>query len=137
MSIFTVNPKIGAWVIFGLMVIANYITVKRFKNDKLTVRLLLLWLAIWSSVGFFAIFPQLLDYLKNLFNIGNRIYFLIYIAMIILLLMIFNMASTITRLTRKLMQMAQEIAILNLKLEEMKNNRNNQNNRKDDPKTND
>ncbi|MCP5045536.1 MAG: DUF2304 family protein, partial [bacterium] len=59
------NTKIGALVICLLAVIAIIMTFRIFKKDKLSTRLLFFWLVIWFSIGFFALFPHLLDYIKE------------------------------------------------------------------------
>jgi hypothetical protein len=126
------NTRVGAIAIFFFSILAILLTIKLFKKDRLSTRLLFFWFAIWFSIGFFALFPQLLDYLKNYLNIGNRVFFLTWSGILILFIVIFFLTSHMTRMSRKMAHMAQEIALLNFKLEEFENKINSDKEKKED-----
>ena len=112
------NIKLGAFLVFGFAIAAIIQTIGNFKKDKLTTRLLFLWLSIWSSIGFFALFPQFLDYIMKYLNFGNRLFFLTTAAVLILFVIIFYLSSNMAKLNHKVSKLVQEIAILKFKQEE-------------------
>lgn len=99
-------------------VLAIIKTVDLFRKDKLTTRLLLVWVILWSSIGFFALFPILLDQLMRLVNMGDRLFFLTTTSILILYILIFHITASLSQTNRKITKLAQEITIINHKLEE-------------------
>jgi len=93
-------------------------TIKNFRENKLTTRLLFMWLMIWTAIGFFACFPHFLDYLMKYLNFGNRLFFLTMGAILILYIIIFYLSANIAKLNQKVNKLIQEIAILKFRHEE-------------------
>ena len=110
--------KLGAILILLLALGAIIQTIKNFRENKLTTRLLFMWLMIWTAIGFFACFPHFLDYLMKYLNFGNRLFFLTMGAILILYIIIFYLSANIAKLNQKVNKLIQEIAILKFRHEE-------------------
>jgi len=115
------NPKLGAFIIAIFAILAIVRTVQIFRRNKLSTRLLLMWLSIWFAIGFFALFPSVLDKLRKFFNMGYRPFFITTAAILLLYVIIFYVTSGMSRINRKISKLTQEIAILNYKLGEKTN----------------
>ena len=72
-----------------------------------------MWLFIWFVIGFFALFPFLLDRLMRFANMGNRLFFLTTGAILLLYIIIFYITSNMAKMNKKISDLVQEIAILN------------------------
>ena len=118
------NLKLGAFIIALLALYGICMAIRMFKRDKLTTRLLFMWLLLWFTIGFFALFPSLLDRLMHLANMGNRLFFVTVGAIVILYVILFYVTSNLSNANRKISKLVQQISILNYKLEDKtKNNR--------------
>lgn len=113
------NTKLAALIIcfFSIFIIIRAIQI--FRRGRIASRIFLLWVLIWASIGFFALFPSLLDNIMKFVNMGNRLFFLTTIAIIILFMVLFYVTSVLSRLTRRVSKSIQEIALLNYKLEKI------------------
>ena len=106
------NLKVGAYVIAIIAAFGFVNTLRMFKRDRLTARLLLMWLAVWFSIGFFALFPSLLDRLMRLAQMGDRPFFLTTGAIVLLYILMFYISSAVSRMNAKIGKLAQQIAIM-------------------------
>ena len=113
------STKLASFLISIFAVFAIVITIRTFRKNRLSTRLFLMWLFIWSAIGFFALFPSLLDALMQVVNIGYRPFFLSTGAILILYVIIFYISSNVSSTNRKISKLVQEIAILNHKLENL------------------
>ena len=116
------NTKIAAFIIAFLAIFSIVATIRMFKKDKLSTRLLLMWLFIWFAIGFFALFPFTLNKLMKMINMGNRMFFLTSGSILILYLIIFYISSNLSKMNRHISKLTQEIALLNYKLDEKQKN---------------
>lgn len=112
------NLKIAAFIIALSAVFAIITTIRFFKRNRLSTRLLLMWVSIWFAIGLFALFPFLLDKLMILSNIRSRPFFITTGAILLLYMIIFHFSSNMSKINRKISTLVQEIAILNHKLEQ-------------------
>lgn len=112
------NIRISGLVICFFALAAVIYTIKKFKQDRLSLPLMFFWSGAWFAIGFFALFPNLLDYLMRFVNMGNRMFFLNVTAILILFAIIFYLTTVISRMNRKLVNMVREIALLRFKLEQ-------------------
>jgi hypothetical protein len=115
-----VSYRLVGVVVFALSVFAIIVTVRLFKRDRLSARLLFMWVALWCAIGFFALYPHLLDVLMGVVRMGNRMFFLTTTAILILYAMIFHITSSQARTDKTLTKLAREMALMNHRLEELK-----------------
>lgn len=115
------NTKLAAFIIVIFSIFAIIMTVRIFRKDRLSTRLFLMWLFIWFAIGFFALFPFVLDKAMKAVNIGSRAFFITTGAILILYIVIFHISSNMSRMDRKISKLAQELAILNRKLQNLTN----------------
>jgi len=110
--------RVISFLIALLAAVAIYVTARLFRKDKLTIRVFLMWMGLWFAMGFFALFPAVLDYLMRLVAMGDRLVFLFVASIIIVYIVVFYISSRISETDRKVSKLVQEIAILNYKMEE-------------------
>ena len=108
---------LACWAIFRM--------VKSLKNETVGYRSGLLWIAIWSGIAFFSIFPDYLNLAMRIGNMNNRMVFILTMAVFILFAVVFNQASYIDSMNRNVRKLVREIAILSHKLDEFKQDENN------------
>lgn len=113
------NTKLGAFFIVAFAIIIMAKTVEMFRKDKLSTRLFILWLLTWFAVGFFALFPSMLDKIMKFLNMGDRPFFITIAAILVLYMMIFYITSNIARANRRISKLVQETAILEYKLKNL------------------
>jgi hypothetical protein len=118
------STKLAAYIITLLAIFAILQTIKLFRKDLLSTRLLFLWLLIWLFIGFFALFPSLLDSLRNFVNMGDRLFFITTGAILILFIFSFYTSSSISSTDKKIIKLTREIAILNYKIDKLIDDRN-------------
>lgn len=113
-----INTKIAALLIVAFSLGSILKAIRTFRQDKLSTRLLVMWIVIWAGISFFAVFPGFLDWIMQMVNMGNRTFFLSTGAILILFVIVFYLSSHISRLNHKISGLVQEIAILNYRLED-------------------
>ncbi len=92
-------------------------TVKKIQDENIGFRSGLIWILLWVGIGFFGMFPNILNAAMQFAQMGNRVLFVLVLAVLILLAIVFNQASNMENMNRNLKKLAREIAILNYKLE--------------------
>ena len=104
-------------ILFSLVaLVAIFQIFKKIKNENIGFRSGLIWLIIWITICFFSIFPDTLYIAMKLANMGNRVLFVLVLAVFILLAIVFNQSSKMDSMSRTLSKLAREIAILDYKV---------------------
>lgn len=106
-------------------IIALYYTVGRLKKDTIGIRSAVIWFLLWLFIGFFSLFPKLLNAAMRIAQMENRMFFILITAVFILFALAFNLSSRIDHLQRNISRLIQEISILNAKLEKKKQDKKN------------
>lgn len=107
-------------------VVAIIFTFKSLKKDTIGIRSALIWFLLWTGIGFFSLFPFLLDSIMHLTQMKNRMFFILISAVFILFAILFNLSSKLDKMQRDSARLVQEIAILQNRIErkdETKNNK--------------
>jgi hypothetical protein len=113
------NTKLAAYIIFCLCLLAIYQTIKLFRKDVLTVRLLLLWVTIWISIAVLSLFPSLLDFFRQHVNMGDRPFFVTTGAIMVLFVMIFYLSSALASTRKNIVKLTREVAVLQYKTKKL------------------
>lgn len=92
-------------------------TLNNLKKESMGIRSAIVWLLLWIAIGFFILFPSLLDSAMRLAQMENRMFFILIVAVFILFALVFNLSSKIDKLQRSLGKLVQEIAIMNYRME--------------------
>ena len=98
----------------GLIVLS---AVRMFRMNKLSTRVFFIWLTIWIGIGFFSLFPSLLDTFMDLVSMKGRAIFLSVSAIVLICVILFYITADISRMESKISKLTREIAILNYKLD--------------------
>ncbi len=107
-------------IIFALVAVAEIVrTVIRVKREAIGIRSALVWLLMWAGIGFFSLFPGLLNAAMHLAQMENRMFFIMVVSLFILFAIIFNLNSRLDKIQRNVSKLVQEIAILNYKVEDL------------------
>lgn len=91
-------------------------TFMRIKRETLSIRSALVWLAMWGGIGFFSIFPGLLDSVMHLAQMKSRIFFIIIISLFIIFTLLFSFVHRLDKMERSIAKLVQENAMLGYKL---------------------
>ncbi len=86
-------------------------TLSSLKKEKMGIRSGFVWIIMWLSIGFFSLFPSLLDKAMQLAQMENRMFFILLIAIFILFSLVFNMATRIDKMERNIARLVQTITI--------------------------
>lgn len=87
------------------------------RRESMGIRSAIVWLLLWSGIGFFILFPSLLNSVMRLAQMENRMFFILVLAVFILFALVFNLSSRIDKVQRTLAKLVQEMAIRNYKIE--------------------
>lgn len=99
-------------LLFALFAMAQ--TLRLFARNRSSMRATALWTVIWGAVGFFGLFPQLLDVIMGWTMMKDRMVFLFIVSILVLYAMMFGQSSQNAALKRQVLRLAQEVAILRL-----------------------
>ena len=103
-----------------LSIIAIYLILTRLKKDNMGIRSALIWMILWFGIGFFSLFPELLNMAMRFAQMENRMFFILVSAVFILFALVFNLNTRMDRMQRNISQLVQELSILNYRLESTK-----------------
>ena len=95
----------------------SFISIKR---ETMGIRSGIAWILMWGSIGFFSLFPELLNKAMALSQMKNRMFFILIFAVFILFVLVFNLSSQIDNLQRNIIKLAREIAKINYQIENNK-----------------
>ena len=87
------------------------------KGERIGIRSGIVWMGLWLCIGFFSLFPDLLDKLMVVAQMESRMFFLLVVAVFILFALVFNLVSRIDTMQRDMSKIVREIAILNSHIE--------------------
>ncbi|MDY6954526.1 MAG: DUF2304 domain-containing protein [Thermodesulfobacteriota bacterium] len=102
-------------LIASLSMVAIWIVLSRLKKDHVGIRSAAIWILLWFGIGFFCLFPGLLDAAMRFAQMQNRMFFILVSAVFVLFALVFNLASRMDRMQRDISRLIQEIALLNYK----------------------
>ena len=107
--------KITSITIFFALVacLSIWRILSNIKGERIGIRSGMVWVGLWLCIGFFALFPDLLDKLMVIAQMENRMFFLLVVAVFILFALLFNVVSRIDRMQRNISKIVREIAIIN------------------------
>lgn len=103
-------------ILFLIGMGATIQTLRLFATNRSSIRSTVVWLGIWMSIAIFGLFPQLLDYLRELTMMGNRMFFLFVVAITVLYAMSFAQTNRYEAMERRLARLTQELALLRYEL---------------------
>ncbi|MDY6986978.1 MAG: DUF2304 domain-containing protein [Thermodesulfobacteriota bacterium] len=104
-------------LIASLSMMAIWIVLTRLKKDRVGIRSAATWTVLWFGIGFFCLFPGLLDAAMRFAQMKNRMFFILVSAVFVLFALVFNLASRMDRMQRDISRLIQEIALLNYKVD--------------------
>ena len=100
--------QIGA-ISFSLFALG--VAIVGYQSKKLTVKKLIIWIAIWLGVMFVALVPHWLSFIAKWLGIGRTIDVAIYGAIVILFYLVFRIYLKIEDVRREITALVQALAI--------------------------
>ena len=100
--------------VFVLCCFSFWFTVRKFKENGLGLRSTLVWLLLIAAIGLSSLFPELPDFLSPLMGMGNRMFFVLLVGMLVLYGLLFNVTSRLDRIERNIRRLTQERALAQL-----------------------
>jgi len=107
-------------ILASVSLLAIYISYLRIKSDTIGIRSAVVWVLLWISIGFFSIFPGLLDAAMSIVQMESRMFFILIFSVFILFALLFNLSSRVDAMQRNIAKLIQEIALLNSQLKKDK-----------------
>lgn len=95
--------------LFSLLMIFRAASL--FQKQKQTWREFVLWLVVWSGIGFVAFYPQILDVLPPIVGIKSGVNVLIFFGFVVLFYGFFRLFAKVEELEEKMVKMVREKAI--------------------------
>jgi hypothetical protein len=95
--------------IFSALMIMRALSL--FYKRKQSWRELLLWIFLWSGIGFVAFYPKILDQLPAVIGISNGVNVLIFFGFVLLFYGFFRLFIKVEELEEKLVKMIRERAM--------------------------
>jgi hypothetical protein len=87
-------------------------TLRRTRQDQLGVRPAVIWMGLWVGIGFFALFPDLLQTAVSLAQMENRPFFITVVGLLVLFTLVFDQVTTTEKIRRDMARLAQDNALL-------------------------
>ena len=92
--------------------VSVWYTILRIRRDTIGIRSALIWILMWLGIGFFSMFPHLLNPLMRLTQMQNRMFFILIAAVFMLFALVFNLSSKLEKMQRTSSRLIQEMALL-------------------------
>jgi hypothetical protein len=103
------------FAVFALGMIFNI--ALRVKQERTGIRSALIWFFLWVFIGFFSLFPELLNWATRFAQMESRIIFVLLLAVFVLFAFMFSVTTRLDRMQRNIEKLVQEIALTNFKVE--------------------
>jgi hypothetical protein len=103
------------FAVFALGMIFNI--ALRVKQERTGIRSALIWFFLWVFIGFFSLFPELLNWATRFAQMESRIIFVLLLAVLVLFAFMFSVTTRLDRMQRNIEKLVQEIALTNFKVE--------------------
>lgn len=101
------------FAVFSLCMIVNI--ALRVKQERTGIRSALIWFFLWGFIGFFSLFPELLDWATKFAQMESRIIFVLLFAVFVLFAFMFSVTTRLDRMQRNIEKLTQEIALTNFR----------------------
>ena len=101
-------------IILGL--IAILYSILRFRDGKMSIGMLLVWILIWLIIIIISIYPNDTNYLASYTGIGRGLDFVLILGILVCFYLIFKMYNKIENIEEELTDLVREIAIQNKKI---------------------
>lgn len=98
-------------IVLGL--IAIIYSIIRFRDGKMSVGMLFLWILIWIIIIIVSIYPNDTNYLASYTGIGRGLDFVLILGILLCFYLIFKMYNKIENIDEELTDLIREIAIQN------------------------
>ena len=95
-------------------------TIRRLQRDRMGIRSAVIWLSMWTGIGLFSLFPDLLNTVMRLGQMENRIDFLVLVAVVVLFTLVYGLTARIEQLQRDVSRAMQELALTNYRYKQLK-----------------
>lgn len=107
--IFNLYQFIG--VLIGI--VAIILSILRFREGKMSIGMLALWIFIWAAVIGISIYPESTTILASFTGIGRGLDFVLIIGLISCFYIIFKLYAMIEKMEQEITQLVREIALHN------------------------
>jgi hypothetical protein len=98
-------------IILGL--IAILYSIIRFRDGKMSIGMLLVWILIWLIVIIISLYPNDTNYLASYTGIGRGLDFVLILGILVSFYLIFKMYNKIENIEEELTDLVRELAIQN------------------------
>ncbi|MGF7119162.1 DUF2304 domain-containing protein [Methanobacterium oryzae] len=105
--------EIHIYQIFGIVIgiIAIVLSMLRFREGKMSLSMLVLWIFIWIMIIGISINPELTNLFASVTGIGRGLDFILIIGLIGCYYLIFKMYTMIENMEKEITKLVREIAL--------------------------
>lgn len=105
--------EIHIYQIFGIIIgiIAIILSILRFREGKISISMLVLWIFIWIIIIGISINPELTNLFASVTGIGRGLDFILIIGLIGCYYLIFKMYTMIENMEKEITKLVREIAL--------------------------
>lgn len=105
--------EIHIYQIFGIIIgiIAIVLSILSFRERKMSLSMLVLWIFIWIMIIGISINPELTNLFASITGIGRGLDFILIIGLIGCYYLIFKMYTMIENMEKEITQLVREIAL--------------------------
>lgn len=104
---------VGLYQYVGIFlgIFAIILSILRFREGKVTLNMLALWIFIWVMIIIFSIYPGLTSYFSSLTGIGRGLDFILIIGLIGCYYLIFRLYTMLESIEKEITQLVRELAL--------------------------
>ena len=106
------STKIASYLVALVAVSVIYVAAGLARKGRFSIGAFVVWSLLWAAIGFFSLFPSLLDHVMRLLTMGNRMFFMTTSGILVLLLLVFYLSSRVLALERRLTKTIQAMAVI-------------------------
>jgi hypothetical protein len=115
-------------IVFALFALSR--AILRFRDNRLTVKELILWGAIWLLIIVSSIIPRLTNIISAFFGMGRGLDLAVYVSVILLFYLMFRLYVKTESLEKEVTLLVRKLAIDNKDSSNSKNNKENKDDKK-------
>lgn len=90
-------------------------TILKAGQGSISIRQATVWIILWGAIGFGSLFPSRIDYFVRAAQMGDRMFFILLISVLVLFAVVFGMTARLDRMQRDFAKLVQEQALMRFK----------------------
>jgi len=98
-------------LVFLASCVSIWFTLRKFKENTLGFRSMLVWVILFFAIAVSSIFPEVPDSVSPIMGMKNRMFFVLLVGMLVLYALLFNVTSRLDKIERNIRKLVQDRAL--------------------------